>query len=106
MVDLVNIERDERRCRIGGADRHTTTRIHNGMLAVHRRGRRSVARVSAGPIAGPSATVVPATRVLDQVAGDRTPVSNLGCRDVGCSVREDTVIRHQVGVGSHLGERR
>jgi len=60
-----------------GLTRDAAVGVEDRVLAVHRGRRVGVADVAAGAVAGPAAAVVPAARVLRDVAAERALVADL-----------------------------
>ena len=75
--DHLGIKRNHGRGGVGRADRHATVGAQDGVLAIDGRRRIRIADIAAGAIAGPTAAVIPATRVLRDVAADRALVADL-----------------------------
>src|SRR5437762_1049455 len=83
-----------------------TIAAEDGVLAVDRFGGVRIADVSAGAVARPAGTVIPAARVLRDVAADRSLVADLrrGCR-FG-RVHQDGVALADDRVAHDIAERR
>src|SRR5207237_1047448 len=68
------IECDQGRSRIGGVDGHATIGAKNRMFPVHCGRRVGITDVSTGTVAEPARAVIPASRVLRDIAADRALV--------------------------------
>ena len=98
------VERDQRRRRVGRIDRHAAARAEDAVLAVHRSRRVGVADVAAGAVAGPTAAVVPAARVLAKTLPPRVPWLRIcGVATARRRAGAGRTSRHQ-RVAHHLGE--
>ena len=89
--DHRRVERDERRRRVGRAHGDAAVGAPEAMLAILPFGRIGVAGVAAGAIAIDAVAVVPAARVLADVAADRAGVSDLRARDAARRIGQHLV---------------
>ncbi len=71
------VKRGNCRRRVGGTDGDAAARPEHAMFAIHALRRVRITGVAAGPIAGKTATVIPAARILHEVAAERPDVSYL-----------------------------
>src|ERR1700684_4105939 len=72
-----SVERDEGRGGVRGIYGHAPFRVQNRVLAVAPFRRVGITDVSPGAVARPAGTVIPATRVLRNIAADGALVSDL-----------------------------
>ena len=104
--DHLGVERDQGRGRVRRIHRHAPARAHDAVFPVHGTGRRRVADVASGAVAGPSATVVPATGVLGDVAAEGALVADLRRRHQPGRRGQEGVATHHVRVLGDVGEAR
>src|SRR6185437_16453119 len=71
--------------------RHAAVGVEDGVLTVLPLRRVGEAGVAAGPVAGQAGAVVPATRVLGDVAADRAGVADLRAGHFGRRFRQQLV---------------
>src|SRR5690606_17886155 len=86
--------------------RHTAARAEDRMLAVLTLGRVRVAHVAARPVAIDAAAVIPAARVLADVAAQRARIADLRTGHAARRAREQAEALLYQGMGLDLGERR
>src|SRR5258708_34136589 len=74
------------------------------MLAIATLRRVGVTDVSAGAVAGPSGTVVPASRILRHVAADGALIADLRRGHHLCGLRQDRVLLFDYGMLHNVRE--
>ena len=102
----LGVERDQGRRRIGRIHRHASFGMQNRMLAISAHRSVGIADVSAGAIARPTRAVVPAARVLRNVAAERALVANLRRRHQFRGLRQQSVFLFDDGMVHDFGQRR
>ncbi len=102
----LRVERNQRRRRVRRIHRHAAVLLEDRVLAVDRRRRVRVADVAARPVARPAAAVIPAARVLRDVAAERPLVADLrrGHQFGRFHQQPELLLHHRVV--HHLGQRR
>ena len=103
--DELGVQRNQGRGRVGRIHCHAAVRVQNGMLTVAALRRIGVANVAAGAIARPTAAVIPAARVLRNIAAERSLIADLRrCHQLR-SLRQQTILLLDDGMIHHLSER-
>src|SRR6185437_4060391 len=99
------VERDERWRGVGGVDSDAAIGAEDGVLAIAAYGCVGKALIAAGAVAGPSAAIIPAARILRDVAAERGLVANLRRSDQLNRVGKKAVVLFNQRMLGDLGQR-
>ena len=104
--DHHGVQRDQRRGWVRRGHRYTAIGTEDTVLSVHRSGRVCIANVAPRPVTREAVAIIPATRVLTDVATQRARVAYLRSRHLAHRVRKHAVPFFNQRVTLDLRERR